>query len=137
MALKIQLLNNNGNDMSIQPFHIPTYYYINLLSGAAAPPSDVEVTVQSSKSILVQWGPIENCRDRNGNIVGYHIRYQASGGSVETEVVSGVGSAGGQVLLEGLTPFTDYSIQVAAVNNQSDVGVFSAVIPAQTCEFLL
>ena len=58
MALKIQLLKNNGNDMSMQPFHIPTYYYINLLSGAAAPPSDVEVTVQSSKSILVQWGPI-------------------------------------------------------------------------------
>ena len=52
---------------------------------------------------------------------------------METEVVSGVGSAGGQVLLERLTPFTDYSIQVAAVNNQSDVGVFSA---AQTCQFI-
>ena len=114
-----------------------TYYCnINLLPGAAAPPSDVEVTVQSSRSILVQWGPIEECRDRNGNIVGYHVRYQASGGSVETEVVSGVGSAGGQVLLEGLTPFTNYSIQVAAVNNQSDVGVFSAVVSAQACEFI-
>ena len=103
------------------------------LAGAAAPPSDVVVSVQSSKSILVQWGPIENCRDRNGNIVGYHVRYQASDGSVETEVVSGVVSAGGQVLLEGLTPFTDYSIQVAAVNNQSDVGVFSAVVSSKTC----
>ena len=106
------------------------------MSGAAASPSDVEVTVQSSKSILVQWGRIEDCRDRNGNIVGYHVRYQASGGSVETEVVSGVGSAGGQVVLEGLTTFTDYSIQVAVVNNQSDVGVFSAVVSAQTCGFI-
>ena len=107
------------------------------MSGAAAPPSDVEVTVQSYMSILIQWGPIEDCRDRNGNIVGYHVRYQASGGSLETKVVSGVDNADGQVLLEGLTPLTDYSIQVAAVNNQSDVGVFSAVIPTQTCEFLL
>ena len=122
--------------MHINLFTFITYYYIHLLSGAVAPPSDVEATVQSSKSILVQWGPIEDCRDRNGNIVGYHVRYQASGGSVETEVVSGVGSAGGQVLLEGLTPFTDYSIQVAAVNSQSDVGVFSAVVSAQTCEFI-
>ena len=104
------------------------------MAGAAAPPSDVEVTVQSSKSILVQWGPIEDCRDRNGNIIGYHVRYQASGGSVDTEVVSGVGRAAGQVLLEGLTPFTDYSIQVAAVNNQSDVGVFSKSLVAQTRE---
>ena len=104
------------------------------MPGAAAPPSDVEVTVQSSKSILVQWGPIEDCRDRNGNIVGYHVRYQVSGGSVETEVVSGVGSAGGQVLLERLTPFTDYSIQVAAMNNQSVVGVFSKQFTAQTRE---
>ena len=103
------------------------------MSGAAAPPSDVEVKVQSSKSILVQWGPIEDCGDRNGNIVGYNVRYQSSGSSLETEVVSGVGSAGGQVLLEGFTPFTDYSIQVATVNNQSDVGVFSAVISSKTC----
>ena len=52
---------------------------------------------------------------------------------METEVVSGVGSTGGQVVLEGLTQFTNYSIQVAAVNNQSDVGVFSAVISSKTC----
>ena len=53
---------------------------------------------------------------------------------MQTEVVFGVGSAGGQVLLKGLTPITDYSIQVAAVNNQSDVGVFNEPIYLQTCE---
>ena len=39
-----------------------------------------------------------------------------------------------QVLLKGLTPITDYSIQVAAVNNQSDMGVFNEPIYLQTCE---
>ena len=108
--------------------------YSKFGTGATAPPSSVHATAQSAMSILVQWGPIEPCKERNGNITGYHVRYQASGGSVETEVASGVGSAGGQVLLEGLTPFTNYSIQVAAVNNQSDVGVFSEHVVLQTGE---
>ena len=104
------------------------------MTGATAPPNNVKAITHTSSSILIVWGPIEPCRDRSGNIVAYHVKYQASGGSVETEVVSGVGSAGGQVLLEELPLFTNYSIQVAAVNSQSDVGVFSAVVPAQTCE---
>ena len=104
------------------------------LAGAATPPTDVKVTVQSFNSILVQWGPIKQCRDRNGNITGFHVRYQTSNGSVEIEVVSGVGHMGGEVLLEGLTSFTDYFIQVAAVNNQSDVGVFSTAMTIQIRE---
>ena len=104
------------------------------MTGVTAPPSSVHATAQSARSILVHWGTVEPCRERNGNIVAYHVRYQASGGSVETEVVSGVGSAGGQVLLEELVAFTDYSIQVAAINNQSDVGVFSKVVFMKTCE---
>ena len=36
--------------------------------------------------------------------------------------------------LEGLTPCTDYFIQVAAVNNQSDVGVFNTAVTTQICQ---
>ena len=107
------------------------------LSGATSPPSNVTVTAVNSSSIRVEWGPIQSCRDRNGNITNYNIKYQpvgGSSGSVKTEVVSGVGSAGGQVLLDGLTLFTDYTIQVAAVNNQSTVGAFSTAVTGQTCE---
>ena len=106
------------------------------LSGATSPPSNVTVTAVNSSSILVIWGPIQSCRDRNGNIKNYNIKYQPvdGSGSVKNEIVSGMGSAGGQVLLDGLTPFTDYSIQVAAVNNQSTVGVFSTAVTGQICE---
>ena len=106
-----------------------------ILSGATTPPTNVRVVTESSRHISVEWDPIEHCKDWNGNIVGYRVRYQTSGGSVETKVVSGVAIAGGYIiLLDGLTPSTDYFIQVAAVNEQSDVGVFSEVVSAKTCE---
>ena len=106
------------------------------MSDASSPPTNVRIVIENSTSISVEWDRIEHCKDWNGNIVGYHVRYQASGGSVETEVISGVGSAGGQVLLNVLIPFIDYLIQVAAVNNQDDVGVFSEVVSAKTCELI-
>ena len=125
------------SQISLHPCVPCIYDDIISLSGATSPPSDVTVTAESSSSIRVKWGPIEPCRDRNGNINNYNITYQPVGGgsgSVNTEIVSGVGSAGGQVLLDRLTPFTDYSIQVAAVNNQSTVGAFSTAVTGQICE---
>ena len=49
-------------------------------------------------------------------------------------MVPGVWNEGGEATLTGLTPFTSYSIEVAAVNNQSDVGVFSEPVIAHTSE---
>ena len=51
-----------------------------------------------------------------------------------TVTVCGVWNEGGEVTLTGLTPFTSYSIEVAAVNNQSDVGEFSEPVITQTDE---
>ena len=39
-----------------------------------------------------------------------------------------------QTSLTGLTPHTNYSIQVAAVNEQGDVGLYSDPITTQTKE---
>ena len=88
----------------------------------------------------MKWGPVEPCKNRSGNIVNYRIKYQPTGGgssSVKNMDDVGEGSVGGQLLLEGLTSFTDYSIRVAAVNNQSDVGVFSDALTAQTREYCI
>ena len=41
---------------------------------------------------------------------------------------------GAQVSLTGLTPFTNYSIQIAAVNEQGDVGPYSDSIREHTEE---
>jgi len=106
-----------------------------LLTAADAPPAVVEITAQSPTSIVVQWDPISRCQDINGNIIGYSISYLAfPDGPTETELVPGTWNVGGQVTLGGLTPFTEYSVQVATVNNQSEVGVYSDPVTRQTHE---
>ena len=107
----------------------------SVFTAADAPPAVGEITAQSPTSILVQWDPISRCQDINGNIIGYSISYLAlPDGPTETELVPGTWNVGGQVTLSGLSPFTEYSIQIAAVNNQSEVGVYSDPITRQTHE---
>ena len=57
----------------------------------------------------------------------YDVNYrELPNGETETEMVLGSWDAVGlQVTLTGLTAFTTYSIEIAAVNDQGDVGVFS------------
>ena len=83
----------------------------------------------------MKWDHITRCRDINGLIVRYDVRYQAlPSGGVETAMVPGVWNKGGGVTLTGLIPFTSYSIEVAAVNNQSDMGEFSKPVITRTYE---
>ena len=79
----------------------------------------------TSTSITVQWGAVD-CIHRNGNITGYIVSYGVQGnGSTQTVNVSG-GEAT-QTIISGLTPSTNYSIEVAAVNSVG-TGVYSNVI---------
>ena len=95
----------------------------------------VQAAAESSTSITVKWDRITHCRDNNGFIVRYDVRYQAlPSGGVETATVPGVWDEGGEATLTGLTPFTNYSLEVAAVNNQSDVGEFSEPVIRRTNE---
>ena len=73
----------------------------------------------TSSSITVQWGAVD-CIHRNGDITGYSVRY-----GVQPEIVSGGGAS--QTTISGLTPSTEYSIDVAAVNS-AGTGDYSNVI---------
>ena len=88
-----------------------------LNTGAAIPPSKIVITVDSSTRISVQWNPLKTpC---NGIITSYRIWYTAqSNGRTHTTDQT-------EITLTGLTPFTNYSIQIAAVNEEGDVGVYS------------
>ena len=106
----------------------------SLYTGAAVAPCNVMATVNSTV-ISVQWDGLTPCRLANGLIVKYRVQYTAeSSGEVQSTDESGDWDDGGQTSLTGLTPFTNYSIQVAAVNEQNDVGPYSDPITVQTEE---
>ncbi len=74
------------------------------------------------------------CIDRNSEITGYVLRYgEASSDQREEAVTAGSGDERGVSTITGLTPYTEYSIEVAAVNSDSQTGPF-ADISAQTLQ---
>ena len=95
------------------------------LSAPSTAPTCVSVSEVTSTSITVQWGAVD-CICRNRDITGYTVRYGVQGnGSKQTVNVSG-GEAT-QAIISELTPSTNYSIEVAAVNSVG-TGVYSNVI---------
>ena len=60
-----------------------------------------------------------NCREENGDITGYWVKYgvQGSGEGDRSAVMVTRESSGGRYEIIGLTPSTSYSIEVAAVNS--------------------
>ena len=90
----------------------------------------------SSTVISVQWDGLSPCSQVNGLIVEYRVQYTAeSSGVVQSIDQTGEWNVtGAEASLTGLTPYTNYSIQVAAVNEQGDVGLYSGPITRQTPE---
>ena len=80
-----------------------------LVAPTSAPEGPTSTSVES-RSLTVQWG-IVPCPDQRGPITGYRLRY-----SNGTSIVNTTGEGSRQHVLTGLTPFTSYSVQVAAVN---------------------
>ena len=98
---------------------------LTFLSAPSIAPTSVNVSEVTSSSITVQWGAVD-CIHRNGDITGYRVQYGVQGNrSTQTKNVSG--RVATQTIISGLTPSTNYSIEVAAVNNVG-TGVYSNVI---------
>ena len=72
----------------------------------------------------------------NGAIAKYRVQYRVTGGNesrLEDVEADGDWREGGSVVLTELTPLTSYSISVAAVNENGDVGVFSPCKGSNSC----
>ena len=71
------------------------------------------------------------CIDRNSVITGYVLRYEEATSDQRAEkIVARSGGEGGEFIIAGLTPYTVYSIQVSALNNDSQTGPFATVFIA-------
>ena len=88
-------------------------------------PGTLTNTSVEKRSLTVVWGTVP-CPDQRGHITGYRLHYN----SVMVEIS---GQLNTQHVLTGLTPFTSYSVQVAAVN-AGGTGPYSD--PALTVETL-
>ena len=90
-------------------------------------PGGLTSTSVESRSLSVVWGTVP-CPHQRGPITGYRLHY-----SNGTSIVNTTGEENRQHVLTGLTPFTSYSVQVAAVNDKG-TGPYSD--PALTIETL-
>ena len=88
----------------------------------------------SSTVISVQWDGLTDCRHVNGHIVKYRVQYTSeSSGVVESKDEDGEWNVtGAETSLTGLTPYTNYTIRVAAVNEMGHVGLYSTPITLWT-----
>ena len=92
----------------------------------------LRVVRTSSTNITIAWNAV-NCTERNSNITGYVVHFTPPSTSGNDSVmVAGTGDAGGTVTIDGLTPSTQYSIQVAAVNSDGSVGLEAASLSVTT-----
>ena len=105
-------------------------------TGATAAPYNIIATVVNSTAISVWWTGLNPCRHVNGLIVLYRVQYtEVASGVVQSKDVVGEWNMIVRVSLNGLTPSTNYSIQVAAVNEEDDVGLYSEPLTRQTSKF--
>ena len=97
----------------------------------------VTATVVNTTLTSVQWDGLSPCRLVNGLIVLYRVQYtEVTSGVVQSEDVAGEWDVmNAETSLTGLTPSTTYSIQVAAVNVERDVGLYSDPLIRRTSKF--
>ena len=98
------------------------------LSAPSAAPTSVSVSEVTSSSITVQWGAV-NCIDRNGDIIGYSVRYGVQGSGSTPMSVSGPSTM--DIDISGLIPDTSYAVEVAA-ENADGIGVYNDPLTVDT-----
>ena len=70
-----------------------------------------------------------NCIQRNGDITGYSVRHGVQGNKSTQTVIVSEGDT--SKTISGLDSFTNYSIEVAAMNS-AGTGIFSNPVIQQT-----
>ncbi len=95
----------------------------------SAPPRNVMPTITTSRSITVTWDTI-TCIERNGIITSYTVEFGPSGNPT---MRTGITELTFTASTNGLTPFTNYTFQVAGVNSVN-TGMYSNIISITTDE---
>ena len=90
----------------------------------------------SPTAILVKWSIVRACSEGDGMVVKYRVHFTAeSSGEVQhIDRTEELNVTKLEASLTGLSPYTNYSIQIATVNEHGVVGLYSYPITIQTPE---
>jgi len=103
------------------------YIDVSIILVPDGPPFNITLMDADPAMLSVAYSPPEE-RSRNGDVIGYMIRYTILDTSVSQVMNVNDSSEDSQTsVLSGLVAFTDYSIEVAAVN-VNGTGPFSGVV---------
>ena len=86
---------------------------------------NVTAEAVSSRVISVQCDELRACSHVNDLSASFRVQYAADKAIIAKTT---------EITLTGLTPYTNYSIKVAAVNEMGDVGPYSYPVTIQTPE---
>ncbi|XP_076012449.1 neogenin 1a isoform X2 [Genypterus blacodes] len=105
-SFRVVAYNKHGPGVSTEDITVRTLSDI-----PSAPPQNLTLEVQNSKSIMVRWQP-PPLGAQNGDITGYKIRYRKGTRRSEAETTGGTQL---YKLIDGLEPGTEYSFRVSAM----------------------
>ena len=95
----------------------------SLPTAPSAPPNNLTEATKTSSSVTISWGEVP-CQDQNSVIVEYRVLY----GAVTSGVGGTVSTSGRTLTVNGLSPYTNYSIEVSAVNSDGAMGPYSSLL---------
>jgi protein sidekick len=98
----------------------------------SSPPTQFVASARSSSEIIVQWStPLEE--HRNGQILGYILRYKLSGYKDTPWTYANATEVQRNFLIQDLITWKEYIIQIAAFNNMG-IGVYADEVKVKTKE---
>ena len=118
-----------------QQFSTVTYFfsYTLLTQGVSQFAVNVSANAVGTTVISVMWHVLGACNQDRDLIVMYRVHYTAES-SCEVQTIDKSGVTRVEASLTGLSPYTNYSIQIATVNEHGVVGLYSYPITIQTPE---
>uniref|UniRef100_A0AAQ6ADB6 Neogenin 1b n=1 Tax=Amphiprion ocellaris TaxID=80972 RepID=A0AAQ6ADB6_AMPOC len=106
-SFRVVANNKHGPGVSTEDVTVRT-----LSDVPSAPPQNLTLEVQNSRSIMLRWQP-PPLSGQNGEITGYKIRYRK--GSRRSETADTIGGTQLYKLIDGLERGTEYSFRVSAM----------------------
>ncbi|KAM6979590.1 neogenin 1a [Aplochiton taeniatus] len=106
-SLRVVAYNKHGPGVSTDDVAVRT-----LSDVPSAPPQNLTLEVQNSKSIMVRWQPPPTGA-QNGEIISYKIRYRK--GTRKSEAAETTGGTQLYQLIDGLERGTEYTFRVSAI----------------------